>query len=369
MESKKQSVKLRHRKIKNGTKSFYLDISQNGKRHYEYLKLYLVVPKNTFDRDNNKKTQLLAESIRSKRQIELKNEEYGFTSDFKSQTNFLEYFEKLVEDRYNSLGNYGNWRSAYNHIKRYAKPTNTLRDITPEFAEGFKRYLAMTAKTKSDKHLSINSQHSYFNKLKSAINKAHNDGILIVNPIRNIKAVKPEESRRQYLTIEELKRLVSTECRLPILKRAFLFCCLTGIRWSDVQKLEWNEVHHEDNGCRIIFRQQKTRGQEYLDISPQAMGYLGGEKGLNERVFIGLKYSAWNNLELQKWVMRAGITKDITFHCSRHTFAVLQLSLGTDIFTVSKLLGHTHLKTTQVYAKIVDEKKKEAMNIIPSISI
>jgi site-specific recombinase XerD len=106
-----------------------------------------------------------------------------------------------------------------------------------------------------------------------------------------------------------------------------------------------------------------------LDIGEQAKSFMGEMGELEERVFVGLKYSAYMNVELSKWVMRAGITKDITYHCSRHTFAVLQLNLGTDIFTVSKLLGHTHLKTTQVYAKIVDEKKKEAMNVIPNIKI
>ena len=148
-----------------------------------------------------------------------------------------------------------------------------------------------------------------------------------------------------------------------------LFCCLTGIRWSDVQKLTWADVHKEGDGYRIIFRQKKTKSQEYLDIGDQARDFMGEKGVLSERVFVGLKYSAWHNLEIQKWVMRAGITKDITFHCSRHTFAVLQIDLGTDIFTVSKLLGHANLKTTQIYAKIMDKKKQEAMNIMPNINL
>jgi len=106
-----------------------------------------------------------------------------------------------------------------------------------------------------------------------------------------------------------------------------------------------------------------------LDISNQAREYLGEQGKPDERVFIGLKYSGWHNIELQRWIMRAGITKEITFHCGRHTFAVLQLEYGTDIYTVSKLLGHKELKTTQIYAKIMDEKKKEAMNKIPDINI
>ena len=92
---------------------------------------------------------------------------------------------------------------------------------------------------------------------------------------------------------------------------------------------------------------------------------LAGERGdAKERVFVGLKYSAWHNLKLQQWAMKAGISKTITFHCARHTYATLQLTLGTDIFTVSKLLGHKDLKTTQIYAKIIDERKTAAASKI-----
>lgn len=369
MKNKKHSVRLREKKLANGNISLYLDIWYNGKRTYEFLKLYINKPTNSKERETNNRNKELAEGIRAKRQIELKNDEFGFSSGFKSKTNFLVYFKKLTNDRFVSKGNYGNWESAYKHLSRYAKPTDTLRNITPEFAEGFKRFLANGAKTKSEKQLSINSQHSYFNKFKAAINKAYDEGLIPSNPIRNVHAVKAEESKREYLTLEELKKLVITECRYPVLKNAFLFSCLTGLRWSDANKLQWKDVVKEDEGYRIIFRQKKTQGQEYLDIGQQAKEYMGEEGGLEERVFIGLRYSAWMNVALSKWVMKAGITKDITFHCSRHTFAVLQLNLGTDIFTVSKLLGHTHLKTTQVYAKIVDEKKKAAMNIIPNINL
>jgi site-specific recombinase XerD len=91
---------------------------------------------------------------------------------------------------------------------------------------------------------------------------------------------------------------------------------------------------------------------------------LGDRKQQNDRVFEGLKYSAWYNLKLQQWMMKAGITKNITFHCARHTYATIQLTLGTDIYTVSKLLGHKDLRTTQIYAKVIDERKKEAANLI-----
>ncbi|MBK8195661.1 MAG: integrase catalytic domain-containing protein [Lewinellaceae bacterium] len=101
-----------------------------------------------------------------------------------------------------------------------------------------------------------------------------------------------------------------------------------------------------------------------MPISDQARELLGEAGPLDQRVFTGLKYSAWHNVILKQWVLKAGLTKDITFPCFRHTFATLQLTNGTDIYTVSKMLGHRELKTTQIYAKIVDEKKRDAVGKI-----
>jgi len=87
---------------------------------------------------------------------------------------------------------------------------------------------------------------------------------------------------------------------------------------------------------------------------------MGDERNDSELVFEGLTYSAYNNKHLFQWIGAAGISKDITFHCFRHTYAVLQLQKGTSIYTVSKMLGHKDLKTTQLYANIVDEQKRQA---------
>ncbi len=142
---------------------------------------------------------------------------------------------------------------------------------------------------------------------------------------------------------------------------------MTGLRWSDIHKMVWNEVHEFDDGHRIIFNQKKTGGLQYLDLSERAYQLLEEKNEPDQRVFKGLKYSAWNNAALLQWVLKAGITKHITFHSGRHTFAVLQLTNGTDIYTLSKLLGHSELKTTQIYADIIELKRKEAMRRIPDI--
>ena len=372
-------VFLRQRKqTKKGTISLYLEIykgyaeTKDGKRKpirdYEYLDLYLIdKPSNPIDKQQNKENLKLAESIKAKRELEIKNGTYGFTNEFKKQTNFIEYFRNLVNKK-ESKGNFGNWYSTQIHLENYAGSNVTFKDIDLQFAEGFKEYLNK-AKRKDGKPLANNSKASYFAKFRAALNEAVKEKIIYGNPAVETGNYKTIESQREYLTLDELRKLAQTECRYDVLKRAFLFSCLTGLRWSDINNLKWNDVQQINNSCRIHFKQQKTKGQQYLDINQQARELMQGIGKPDERVFIGLNYSSYMNVALQMWILKAGITKQITFHCARHTFAVLQLTLGTEIYTLSKMLGHSELKTTQIYAKIVDEKIKEAVNKIPDINL
>lgn len=363
------TVTLRQR-LKGDKISLYLDYYNGGKRQYEYLNLYLFPDPekgklSKEQKEENRKTLSLAEAIRSKRHLEIQNGIYGFQDQGKLKGSFLRYVEYLAEKRKDSEGNYGNWDSALKHLKKYAKLDVTFSQIDKRWLEGFKEYLNRVAKTPSLQNLSQNSQSSYFNKIRAALREAYKEGIIQRNPSDEVDGIKPGEPEREFLTHEELQAIAKVECEIPILKRAFLFSALTGLRWSDVNKLVWAEVQHSNElGHYIRFRQKKTKGTETLPISEQAFSLLGERDVNEERVFIGLKYSAWHNLKLQQWVMKAGISKTITFHCARHTYATLQLTFGTDIYTVSKLLGHKDLKTTQVYAKIIDEKKKEAANKI-----
>ncbi|GFD77087.1 hypothetical protein KUL113_65070 [Tenacibaculum sp. KUL113] len=183
------------------------------------------------------------------------------------------------------------------------------------------------------------------------------------------------ETHREYLTIDEVQALSKTPIKQEILKTAFLFSCLTSVRWSDINKMKWREVRDEGidkdgkSIHRIVFSQKKTKGAEYLYISSQARALLGERKRPEDRVFVNLHYSAQMNINLIKWCMSAGITKHITFHSARHTNAVLLLENGADIYTVSKRLGHKEIRTTEIYAKIIYKKMKEAANLIPKLNI
>lgn len=376
----KGQVKLREKKLANGGSSLYLDILDDGKRHKEYLKLYLIPARTASEREQNKQTLSVANAMRSRRQLEIINGEYDIAMPKKAEVYFLDYYRKLCEERHktpDTNGNWGNWHSCLKHLELYCTEKTTLSDITPEWIEGFKDYLNSAEKDhhkKKDPHvthlftpLSQNSKVSYFNKLRACVNQAFDEGLIKTNPMKQVEGFKQAETEREYLTIEEVRKMAKTPCCYPVLKRCFLFSCLTGLRKSDVERLTWAEVQKFDKYTRIVFKQKKTGGQEYLDISEEAVKYMGPRRKDYESVFEGFQYTTWTNVELKRWALAAGISKPITYHCSRHTFAVMMLNLGADIYTVSKLLGHRELATTQIYARVLDKKKQEAVNLIPKI--
>lgn len=372
----KEPIRLRRRKTPSGLFSLYLDIYLNGERSYEYLKLYLVPEKTREDKRKNAETLKLAEAIRAKRVVALQNNEYGFKNDYAEETLFFDYYEAMVEKRHGSRGNWGNWSSCLIHLKHYEKNHKIpFSKITPQWVQGFKDYLENTAcawmhdKRDRDKEhrLSRNSRLSYFNKLRACLNQAFEERIIQHNPIRGIDNFKAEEGIRQYLTVEEVKTLAATPCESQSVRRAFLFSCLTGLRRSDILKLTWSEVQSQSGFTRLVFRQKKTRGQEYLDITAQAAELMGERGKPTETVFEWFMSPSATNEVIKRWVLRAGIQKEITFHCGRHTFAVMMLDIGTDIYTVSKLLGHRELNTTQIYAKVLDKNKQAAVASIPTL--
>ena len=378
MGQSKEPIRLRQRRTPSGLISLYLDIYINGRRSYEYLKMYLVPEKTRADREKNRETLKLADAIRAKRVLELRNGQYGFQSQFATTTRFFDYYYSLCEKRLKTgnRSNWGNWTSCLHHLNKYEKRKDiTFAEITPEWVQGFKDYLENDAlawehdvRTRiKDRPLSRNSKVAYFNKLRACLNQAHEERIIPFNPMRGIDGFKAEEGTRMYLTLEEVKRLAQTECDYPRIKAAFLFSCLTGLRRSDVLKLRWGEVHKQGDFTRIIFKQKKTDGQEYLDITTEAAELMGECGKAEDYIFTDVPTPTCTNNAIRVWIAKAGINKKITFHCARHTFATMMLDLGTDIYTVSKLLGHRMLSTTQIYAKVMDKNKQAAIASIPSI--
>ena len=365
-------VTLRSKAISGNRQALYLDFyppipnPETGKTtRREFLKLHIFEkPKTAIERQENKERQSLAENIKAKRQLEIERGQFGFLSDTKRKADFVQYFRELADKRKGT--NSDNWISALNYLEKFTGGTLRFADLDETFCNDFREHLFTAPTNRSTKvTLSQNSVLSYFNKFKAALKQAYKDGYLDKDINRNIDGVKPAETNRQFLTIEELNKLVKTDCSLPMLKQAALFSALTGLRFGDIKKMVWEEIQEsKEQGIFIRYVQEKTKAVEVLPISEQALSFLGERKAHKEAVFGGLTYSAHMNSHLAKWVSKAGIIKDITFHCFRHTYATLQLSSGTEIYTVSKMLGHKNLKTTQAYAKIVDSLKRQAADKI-----
>jgi integrase len=374
MVRKGQSSKKSLENGKSQMNSLYLTYHdvESKVRNYEFLKLYLYdKPKNFLEKEHNTETQLLAEAIRAQKILDYQSRKHGFVSSVSGKIGFIEYFKQMTDKKCESKGNWGNWLSTYKHLNNFCKKKDIqISKIDDLFLESFKIYL-LTAKISSrgDK-LSQNSALSYFNKVRTALKEAYYNKMIKENPFNRVKGIKEKETNREYLTLDELKKLVKTDCNYPILKDAFLFSSLTGLRFSDIKTLKWRNISYDSkSGYLIKFTQQKTKGTEHLPVCEQAIFILGERKKDDDLVFENLIYSAYHNKILHKWVEESGVEKHITFHSARHTFATLQLTMNTDIYTVSKLLGHRHLKTTEIYAKVIDTKKISAVANMPNLNL
>lgn len=318
---------------------------------------------------------IFADNVRKIRQREYDNaalytdtEAEQAEQNERSQCNFIEYFQKTAVQRHkrSSQSIIVNWNRVCELLKLFAEGNSILlSQINLKLIEDFRQFL-ITAPCGGNKKgtVSQNTAATYFSIFKAALKQAFVDGYLTIDLSAKVKGIQEQESRREHLTVEELNTLAATDCDRPILKRAALFSALTGLRHCDIQKLRWSEVQKDDENYRLNFTQQKTKGVEYMPISEQAYSLCGEPQAPEKLVFEDLPDPSWISKPLERWIKSAGITRRITFHCFRHTYATLQLAGGTDIYTVSKMLGHTNVRTTQVYAKVVDEKKEKATDVI-----
>ncbi len=298
-----------------------------------------------------------AEAIRCIRTQSLINEEFGFLDKNKMKTDFLEYFRRKM------LHKDHKWRVVYAHFYNFVNGRCSFGDVNVELCKKFKDYLLRAKQLKHTNHnVSRNSASGYYSTFRALLRIAYIEKMFKENLNDYLEKIDCEDTKREYLTLDEVKQLAATPCKILVLKAASLFSCLTGLRISDILKLEWSDFGiAPDRGYCIRIRTQKTKTEATLPISYEAFE-LCGEVGTG-RVFKGLTRSMIN-YPLKQWLSDAGITKHVTFHCFRHTFATLQIAAGTDIYTVSKMLTHRNVSTTQIYAELVNEKKRESVNKI-----
>jgi site-specific recombinase XerD len=256
---------------------------------------------------------------------------------------------------------------ALNHLKAFpGGSTIQIGQIDKKWLENFQDYLSG--------FLSCNTVHAYSGAVRQALRKAVKDNIILRNPGNEIENVKTQETDKVFLSAEEIQKLADIPPRNDLekeIRRAFLFACYTGLRVSDLITITWGDIEH--NPMQIVKRQKKTKAKVFIPLSNMAWSIIndGIIHKYTELIFplISVMKKTTRFGRLQKWAARAGLQKNIGWHTARHTFAVLSLESGAEIYTVSKLLGHTSINTTQIYAKATDKMKREAVNALPEINI
>lgn len=369
----KEPVKVRTKKLADGSESYYLDIYVDGKRSYEFLKLYLLPEINPMIKEQNRATKAAVEAIKSKRIIELTHSKAGLKkTSIRSKMLLDDWMETyLAEQERKGVRGLKLLRTVCRMLPLYRKKVR-MQEIDKEWCLDFIDWIQHTYKTRWGKPLSPKSTADYVGYFSTTLNAAVRAEVIPENPFMTLAAterIKVPESKREYLTIDEIKVLIDTECPREDVKRAYLFSCYCGLRLSDVYALRWKDIILDGEQYRMSTVMKKTTTPIYLPLSRHAIRWLPERNGEGDelKIFDGLPAEPNINKVLAKWVETAKIAKKITYHTSRHTFATMMLTLGADLYTVSKLLGHANVKTTQIYAKIVDSKKVEAVNLVDSV--
>lgn len=367
-------VHLRTKKIAHGKESIYLDIVKDGVRSKEFLGLYLVPEQTRADKVINRATMKTAEEIRARRIVDLLEGRVSFVGEGASKVKLMDWLE---EQRvyYHDNGNMNYSKTIHNlkrHIGLFVSKPMTMKDVTPAFLRRFLEYLRSNGANKYGGRLCNETIYTYFTVLSILMNKAVRLEIIASNPFHKLsQAEKPQRrtKKKEYLTLDEVKRMAEAECDDWRVKFAFMFCCFTGLRYIDVSRLKWKHIVEVGEGeYQIELVQQKTKEPVYVPLSSNALKWLP-ERGYDGRENYIFKFRDRSIIYeyLNRWAEAAGIEKHVTFHMSRHTCATLLLYYGADLYTVSKILGHTSIKTTQVYAKVADEMKRKAVGNIPDV--
>ena len=365
----KEPIRLRMKDLSNGNKSLYLDIYRAGKRSYEYLKMYLIPETDYNAKMQNQATLTAANAIKSKRIIEMINSEAGIKQETDTpKVYLLDWMETYMESQAKrGKKDISQIKKAIDILKAYGAETVTMDMIDKPFCQGYINYLTTEYHPKG-KTVSNFTIHTYYQVVNGALNAAVRADILSENPFNKIsssKKIHKPESKREYMTIDEVRSLIKTPISNEAVKGAYLFSCFCGLRISDIKGLTWENVYCDSGQYRLEVMMQKTKSPLYLPLSSEALKWLPerGNKSGKEKVF-KLPSSAGINKLLKTWAQKAGISKHITFCTARHTFATMMLTLGADIYTTSQLLGHTDMRTTQIYVKIVNRGKDEAVNLV-----
>lgn len=315
----KEPIRLRTKELANGSKSLYLDIYRNGKRTYEYLKMYLIPETDRNARQQNETTMAAANAIKSKRIIELTSGEAGIMNH-KDKVYLLDWMQLYKEEqKKRGKKNIGQIKSVTGILKEYAGERFTLNQIDLTFCHGYIDYMLTNYHPKG-KPISASTRNTYYQIFNGALNAAVRAKRILKNPFNEMeKSEKPKmpESVRSYMTIEEVRSLIATPMQNEGVKSAYLFSCFCGLRISDIIGLQWKDVFIDNGQYRLAVAMQKTKEPIYLPLSNEALKWMPerGDKTADDHVF---DLPSGINQLIKPWAKAAGISKRFTFHTARH---------------------------------------------------
>lgn len=382
--------KLKEKTLSDGQISLYLEYYLGYSKQYdeekdkeavkiirkkEFLNLYIwQAPRTPLERQQNKETLELAKKIRFEREQEMKAGKLGYRLEKKDNVNFLDYFQNYIDNYQKkdvrvimmALAKFKAFLAKKHPVyANFIKPNNLNRDLMLEFVE----YLQSICVGEG--------AHTIFQRFKKVVKYAEEHDVLHKNPCNGITCkIDDQVIKKDILSLEEIENLLNTRYQgeNPEIRKAFIFCLYTGIRFCDVVELKFSNVDYSNR--LLSFEQNKTSGHSkasnvVIPLNDGLISLIGHPSSPDntDEVIFKLPSHTMCLKALRHWTARAGITKHITWHCARHSFAVNILNNGANIKTVASLLGHSGLKHTEKYTRAVDKLKEDAINSLPELKI
>lgn len=366
----KSPFKLRRRKLADGRESLFIDHTVDGRHEYEFLKLYLVPETSVKAKRENAKTLRQAEEIiiaRTENMVDDKAQEEAAKD--KSQMLLSDFISMLMEE-YKQRGQpaYLRLRAARTKLEKF-RPGARLCDIDKKFCVDYAEWLQSEPLTPQGKPLAQATAFSSFWNLGITLSSARQKGYIKSNPwelLGSHEKIQQPEGKREFLTFEEIRKLEQTPYIKENIRKAFLFACYCGLRVGDVTDLRWSDISVNGGRHFVSVVMQKNSKPISLPLPTKALSWLP-ERGEPESSVFSLPSRTNLRKHLQKWSEQAGLERHLHFHLSRHTYGTMLITAGVDLYTASKMMGHADVRPTQVYAKIVDKKKEEAVSLIDKI--
>lgn len=294
MSVPKDSVTLRKRKRQRST-VLYLDIVENGKRRSESLGLKLTEGRTRAEKAADKEAMMRAEEIRVKRISEIQERKKNPEKCLPGDTRFYDFMQRIIDRKDGTTKT--SWENCMKRVREYEPNERiTFAETDRRWVQGFRDHLDRSLtwsidprKRKGEKSVMAEGTKALmFQKFCSVFNMAVKEGVIPSNPTVFVKRFEESYAPREFLTQDELRQVISTPMPDELVCRAFLFSCFTGMRWSDIVTLRWKDIRPMNGRMRIVFKQRKTVGLEYLDLSDQAVRVLGDRGKDDDEIFRGI---------------------------------------------------------------------------------